>query len=153
MPLHMLKSLFAPLVLCVAFLPSSAEDAAAPIPVKVFAVSHDQHDHGTSAYEKAVRDQVSKMPAYKLWTGSPKDFPKNGIFIDIQGIDVLDSNEAVIGSAVIATASVQSKKEPGYSRVLVQNLLEIIADGDDVADEAAELLADINRRLPHTPAK
>jgi hypothetical protein len=143
-----LRAVLVGLFVCTVSFPLHAETPE-PIPVKIFVVSHNQQDHGTAAYEHAVRDQLGKMPRYKLWTGSPKAFPKNGILIDIQGIDVLDANEAVIGSALIATASMQSPKEPGYSRVLVQNLLEVVSGADDVADEAGEFVESVNRRMPH----
>jgi hypothetical protein len=153
MKLQIVKTALVLLFLRIVPVPLRAEKAAEPIPVKVFVVAHDQKDHGTTNYAGAVRKQLAEMPRYKSWTGSAKAFPKNGILIDIQGIDILDKNDAVIGSAVIATISVKSQKEPGYSKVLMENLMEIQADDDDGADQATELLEAMDRRIPPTQSK
>jgi hypothetical protein len=152
MNFEIVKTTLVLLLFSIAGIPLSAEKAAEPIPVKIFVVAHDQQDHGTATYAAAVRKHLSEMPKYKPWTGSPKAFPKNGILIDIQGIDIHSKDDDVLGSAVIATVSVKSQTEPGYSKVLLENLLEVAAD-DDGEDMAAELLEAMDRRVPTPHSK
>jgi hypothetical protein len=124
----------------------------AQVPVKLFTANDGQTDNGTAVLVAAIRKQLADMPQYKLWQGQPAAFPKKGLLIDVQGIDILDADDAVVGSAVFLVCSTPAAHDAGAYRLLYRELIEVRTSNRETDDQASDFLQSLDHHMPAATA-
>jgi len=116
------------------------------IPVSIQTPVDLSDDQTANRFSKSLSDEIQLSGKFYYWTGKYYDLPPNGVRIMVRSVQVTLRNGSVLGSAIFATAERASARDPGYYKVVSEQLWMIPKD-DSVADETRGFLADVDRKL------
>ncbi len=97
-------------------------------------------------FRKSLGDEITLSGRFYFWTGKNDDLPPNGVRIRLSSIQVKLQNGDGLGSAIYVEAERLSSRDPGYCKVVSQQLLMIPKDFS-VADDTRAFLAEVERVL------
>jgi hypothetical protein len=116
---------------------------AQKVPVSMQAPASTNDDQTSLRFSKSLADEIQLSSRFYLWTGK-YDLPPNGVRIMVRSIQVKLHNGNELGSAIFVEAERPSGKDPGYYKVVSEQLWMIPKDGS-VADETRGFLAEVDR--------
>jgi hypothetical protein len=124
----------------------TANCLAQKVPVSLQAPASTNDDQTALRFSKSLADEIQLSGKFYLWTGKYYDLPPNGMRIMVRSIQVELRSGAALGSAIFVDAERPSVKDPGYYRVVSEQLWMIPKD-DSVADQTRGFLAEVDRAL------
>ena len=133
------------LVFAVAIL-FSADCFAQKIPVVIEALTTTNQDQTAMRVSKSLSDEIQLSGKFYYWTGKSSEFPANGVRIVLRSVQVKLTSGAVEGSAIFFQATLASSKDPGYYKVITEQVW-FIPNGDPIADDVRSFLATVDRKL------
>jgi len=133
------------LMFCAAVL-FSASCVAQKVPVSMEAPRSVNEDRTALKFSKSLSDEIQLSGKFYLWIGEPSALPLRGVRILVRSIQVKLSTGEELGSAIFAEADRASGKDPGYYKVVTEQMW-MIPKNDSVADETRGFLAEVDRAL------
>jgi hypothetical protein len=119
---------------------------AQKVPVRMEAPTTVNDDPIALRYSTSLSDEIQLSGKFYLWTGTALNFPSNGIRILLRSLPVRVAGGRVIGSVIFVEADHYSNKDPGYYKVVSEQMWMIPTD-DSVAEETRGFLASVSREL------
>lgn len=119
---------------------------AQKVPVRMEAPAIVNDDPIALRYSTSLSDEIQLSGKFYLWSGSNSTFPSNGIRILLRSLPVRITGGRVIGSVIFVEADHYSSKDPGYYKVVSEQMWMIPTD-DSVAEETRGFLASVSREL------
>jgi len=119
---------------------------AQKVPVIMQAPISTNADEIALRFRKSLGDEITLSGRFYFWTGKNDDLPPNGVRIRLSSIQVKLQNGDGLGSAIYVEAERLSSRDPGYCKVVSQQLLMIPKDFS-VADDTRAFLAEVERVL------
>ena len=119
---------------------------AQKVPVSMQAPASTNDDQAALRFSKSLADEIQLSSRFYLWTGKYYDFPPNGVRIMVRSIQVKLQNGNELGSAIFVVAERPSSKDPGYYKVVSEQLWMIPKD-DSVGNQTRGFLAGVDQAL------
>jgi hypothetical protein len=119
---------------------------AQKVPVRMEAPTTVNADPMALRYSTSLSDEIQLSGKFYLWTGTDSSLPANGIRILLRSLPVRITGGRVIGSVIFVEADHCSAKDPGYYKVVSEQMWMIPTD-DSVAEETRGFLASVSRVL------
>jgi len=104
------------------------------------------NDQTSLRFSKSLADEIQLSGKFYFWTGKYYDLPPSGVRITVRAIPVTLRNGNELGSAIFIEAERPSGKEPGYYKILSEEMWMIPTDGS-VSDDTRGFLAEVDRAL------
>ncbi len=126
----------------------AADCLAQKVPATMQASVNLNEDRTALRFSRSLADEIQLSGKFYLWTGNSDALPPNGVRIMVRSIQVKLSKGSELGSAIFVEADRPSAKDPGYYKVVSEQMWMIQKD-DSVADETRGFLAKVDRALEH----
>lgn len=124
---------------------------AQTIPVMIINAAPET-DAVAATVVKALENSITISGKFTVFTGDPLGFPKNGIVISIDALELRSpTDKAVIGSTISLLARAPSPTEQDYFKWIGQQMIFFPKNGS-VSDAILNFLAFVVRNM-HTPTR
>jgi hypothetical protein len=103
-------------------------------------------DQTALKFSRSLGDEIQLSGKFYFWAQNSEDLPPDGLVILVRSVQVKLSDGTAIGFAIFVEADRRSTKDPGYHKVVSEQMWMMPKD-ESPADETRSFLAEVDRSL------
>jgi hypothetical protein len=108
-----------------------------------------EHDPDAQRFQDVFATELQASEVLYWWGCDESIFPENGVRIHLVSTQVKDAHGEILGSAIVATATRRSSKDP-YAEIPIDTKHWFVPHDSPVENTVHEYFAQLRRKLPQS---